>query len=253
MHFTTIGDTGGTAVLFTHGWARDHRDFIPTAEALAPIARSYLVDLPGFGETPRPDGVWDTGAYADHALAFMRDQGVSRFVWVGHSFGGRMGLRAGVRAPQSLIGMVLAASAGIPRNRKPQDVWRGKLRQNIFKFKRDMAKTQAERDALERQYGSADYIHSGEINMRDIFLETIREDQTADLGRINVPTEMIYGARDTDTPPEVGQRIAAAICAGGGQGRYVELPELDHHTVLSRGHHQIALAVKTMIEKEAAR
>lgn len=247
MHFTTIGDTGGTPVLFTHGWARDHRDFIPTAEALAPFARSYLVDLPGFGETPRPEGTWDTGAYADHAVAFMRAQGVERFIWVGHSFGGRMGLRAGVRAPDALIGMVLAASAGIPRARAPQQVWRGKIRQRIFKFKRDMAKTQAERDALERQYGSADYIHSAQINMRDIFLESIREDQSADLPKIAVPTEILNGAQDVDTPPEMGRRIAAAI----PNARYTELPHADHISIVSRGHHQIALAVKDMISKGA--
>lgn len=247
MHFTTIGDTSGAAVLFTHGWARDHRDFIPTAEALAPFARSYLVDLPGFGETPRPDGAWGTAEYADHAVDFMRAQGVDRFIWVGHSFGGRMGLRAGVRHPDAIAGMVLAAAAGIPRVRKPWEVLRGKARQRIFKFKRNMAKTQAEKDALERQYGSADYIHSAEIGMRDVFLATIREDQTADLARITAPTEMIYGARDIDTPPEVGRRIAAGIAGA----RYTEMPYLDHHTICSRGHHQIALAVKDMISEGA--
>ena len=247
MHFTTIGDTGGAAVLFTHGWARDHRDFIPTAEALAPFARSYLVDLPGFGQTPRPEGAWTTGDYADHAVAFMRAQGVERFIWVGHSFGGRMGLRAGVRAPEALSGMVLAAAAGIPRARKPVDVLRGKIRQRIFKFKRDMAKTQAERDALERQYGSADYTHSAQIGMRDIFLEAIREDQTADLGRIAVPTVIMNGAADVDTPPEMGRRIAGGI--PGAQ--FVEVPCVDHISIVSRGHHQIALAVKDMIVKGA--
>jgi pimeloyl-ACP methyl ester carboxylesterase len=247
MHFTTIGDTGGTPVLFTHGWARDHRDFIPTAEALAPFARSYLVDLPGFGATPRPDGAWGTAEYADHAVEFMRAHGVNRFIWVGHSFGGRMGLRAGVRAPEAIAGLVLAGCAGIPRVRKPWDIWRSKARQRIFKFKRDMAKTQAEKDALERQYGSVDYIHSAEIGMRDVFLATIREDQTPDLGRISAPTELIFGARDVDTPPEAGRRIAGAITGA----RYTEVPYLDHHTICSRGHHQIAMAVKDMIAKGA--
>lgn len=243
MHHITIGTKGAPAVLFTHGWARNHRDFIPVAEALAGQTQSFLVDLPGFGDTPRPETAWDTSAYADHAVAFMRAQGVERFLWVGHSFGGRMGLRAAVRAPEALSGLVLVAAAGIPRARKPIDVWKGKIRQKLFKFKRDMARTQAERDALEARFGSADYVQSAQLGLRDIFMATIREDQSADLAAIKTPTECIYGARDTDTPPELGQRIAQAISGA----RYTEMPYLDHFSVLSRGKHQIALAIQSIL------
>ena len=101
MHFTTIGDTGGTPVLFTHGWARDHRDFIPTAEALAPFARSYLVDLPGFGETPRPDN--DAAQERLHARLHALGLGFHPALGCGHLWQADTGNRFGVRVDTGVL------------------------------------------------------------------------------------------------------------------------------------------------------
>ena len=89
-----IGDASKPPVVFGHGWGRTYNDFIPVAEALAPVACSYLIDFPGFGATPRPEGTWGTEDYARHLVDFLRaDHGLEHYTWVGHSFGGRVGMR----------------------------------------------------------------------------------------------------------------------------------------------------------------
>ena len=236
-----IGDTSKPAVVFGHGWGRTYRDFIPVAEALAPVACSYLIDFPGFGDTPRPEDTWGTEDYADHIVAFLCDQhGLKKYRWVGHSFGGRVGLRIAVRHTDVLQHLVLVAAAGVPRTISTLKRLRGRRRSYEFKWRKAMAKSPEQVEALEKQYGSADYIHSREIGLRDIFVRTVNENQTEALGAIHCPTTLIYGGLDTETPVEIGEKISAGI--KGSQ--LIVCPHFDHISILDRGRHQIALSVK---------
>ena len=240
-----IGDTSKPPIVFGHGWGRSYRDFIPVAEALAPVASSFLIDFPGFGDSPRPDETWGTEDYAEHLVAYLRDaHGLNHFTWVGHSFGGRVGMGIAANHPDIISHLVLVASAGIPRTRTSLQKLKGRRRGWEFKLRKSMAKSQDALDALEKQYGSVDYIHSREIGMRDIFVRTVNEDQTHTLGDITCPTTIIYGGKDLDTPVEVGRRLADAIA----NANLVVCPHFDHISILDRGRHQIALSIKEKLE-----
>jgi pimeloyl-ACP methyl ester carboxylesterase len=246
MHSVLIGKGDKPEILFAHGWARTHHDFIPTAEALIAQHRSILVDLPGFGETPRPADGWDTKQYADFVAEFIREKIGAPVVWVGHSFGGSIGLRLAVRHPDVLAGLVLLAAAGLQTPRPWYRQLRGKFRQADFRRRRARAKSEAEIEALERRFGSPDYVQSRALGMRDIFIKRISEDQAPDLPRITTPTIVMNGANDTETPPEMGRRMAALI----PDARFLLLPEFDHVGVLYRGHHIIALKAKELLERK---
>ena len=239
-----IGDTSKPAVVFGHGWGRTYRDFIPVAEALAPVASSYLVDFPGFGDTPRPDETWSTEEYAEHMLGVLQSlYGLSDFIWVGHSFGGRVGMRIAAAHPETVRHLFLIASAGVPRSRSTLQKLKGRRRGLEFKFRKSMAKDDAALQALEAQYGSLDYVQSRETGLRDIFVQTVNENQTGTLGSISSPTTLIYGGRDTDTPVEVGQKLAAGI----PNSELIVCPHYDHISILDRGRHQIALCIKEQL------
>ena len=239
-----IGDRPKPPVVFGHGWGRSYRDFIPVAEALAPVASSYLFDFPGFGDSPRPDETWGTEAYADHIVRHLREAyGLKTYIWVGHSFGGRVGMRIAASHPDIIQHLVLVASAGVPRSRSAVQKLKGRRRGMEFKVRKAIAKGEEALLALEKQYGSLDYIHSREIGMRDIFVRTVNEDQTAMLGQIKCPTTLIYGGLDFETPVEVGEKIASGI----ENARLIVCPHYDHISILDRGRHQIALSVKEQL------
>lgn len=242
MKYIQIGKGARPSVVFAHGWARTHRDFIPAAESLSGHASSILVDMPGFGETPRPETAWTTADYADHMAGFIREHCAGPVVYVGHSFGARVGMRLAVRHPELLSGLVLVAGAGLPTQRPALQRWKGKLRQMQFRMLRNRAKDDAEREALEARFGSADYVQSRKIGLRDIFLNAVREDQSPDLPRIKVPTVLLYGEKDTETTPELGRRIGALIPGSS----FLCLPEFDHLDILHRGRHIIGLRVKEL-------
>lgn len=236
-----IGDKEKPPVVFGHGWGRSYRDFIPVAEALAPVARSYLLDFPGFGDSPRPEKTWGTGDYAEHIVAFLREShGLDRFTWVGHSFGGRVGMRIAAGYPQILHHLVLVASAGVPRTASTVQRLRRRKSSMEFKFRKARASSPEQLEALEQSYGSRDYIHSREIGMRDIFVRTVNEDQTQCLSGIQCETTLIYGGRDNETPVEIGEKLSAGI----PNSRLIVCPHFDHISILDRGRHQIALSVK---------
>ena len=239
-----LGQPDGPVVVFAHGWGRTHADFLPVAELIAAQARCILVDLPGFGDTPRPDDAWDTHEYAHHMRDALAEKiGDQPYIWVGHSFGARVGLRLAAQAHSPISHLVVVAGAGV---KLPRPLWqqlRGKWRSLMFKRKKTQAHDEAALIALEKTYGSADYVHSREIGMRDIFLQTVKEDQTNEVGRIIAPTHLIYGAKDTATPPAEGRVLHAKI----PHSTYIECPAFDHLSVLTRGRHQIANVIKDIL------
>ncbi len=247
MNHVCIGNENATPVVFAHGWARTHHDFIQVAESLAPVANSILLDLPGFGDTPRPDDTWGSEEYADHCAGFLQQRALPPVIWVGHSFGGRVGMQMAVRHPQLLAGLVLVASAGIPVPGTSGRQWRRKARQLRFKLAKRKANSAEEIALLEKQYGSADYIHSAEIGLRDIFVKVISENQTEDAKTIATPTRLVYGNKDNDTPVSIGETLNQLI----DNSQLTSCPEFGHIDILSRGRHQIALAIKDLISGAA--
>ncbi|RVQ69279.1 alpha/beta hydrolase [Croceicoccus ponticola] len=243
-HYIRIGTPDAPKVVFAHGWGRTHRDFIPVAEALAPTIDAYLFDLPGHGKSERPDAAWGTVEYAEYMARYVTmDLGIDQCVWVGHSFGGRMGLRLGVQSPGMMRHMVIVAGAGVPRDISTAERWKRKWKGRKFQKLKAAATTEDELIELEKRFGSPDYVMSRETGMRDIFVKTIAEDQSADLPRIPTETTLIYGSADTETPPEIGRKIAALV----PNSTYIECPHYDHISILDRGRHQIALAIKEAV------
>ncbi len=243
-----LGDEHSPPIVFGHGWGRDHKDFLPVAELVACNSRAILLDFPGFGGTPRPKAAWNTEDYAkavkEHLIVEL---GLTRYYWVGHSFGGRVGLRLAAMPDSPIEQLFVIAGAGVKRPQKFSEGLKSKLRSWVFQRRKARAQTEDEIIELEKRYGSPDYIHSREIGLRDIFLKTVQEDQTNQLSKITCPTTFIYGEKDTETPPEIGQTLHQLISGSV----YVECPEFDHHSILTRGRHQVATMLLEQLSRGA--
>lgn len=229
-------------VVWAHGWGRTGADFYNVADALSTRYAHRLLDLPGHGQTPKPEQDWDTSQYADAVAAWLRSEVGRPVIWVGHSFGGRVGLRLAAQHPELIKGLVLVASAGLPRQRQGKEQLRYVYRKNLYQaLKRLLPKSR--HDALRQRFSSADYLNAGD--MRGIFLKTIAEDQSTSAQTITCPTRLFYGAADSETPPEIGHRLAALI----PNARLTVLEGATHWDILTRG---ASLITKAVVELQSA-
>lgn len=101
-------DTGGDGppVLFCHGFLMDHTMFDPQVEVLAPEYRCVRMDERGFGHTP-VDGPFTYWDLADDAVGVLDHLGLQSAFLVGMSQGGYLSLRAALRHPERVEGLVL--------------------------------------------------------------------------------------------------------------------------------------------------
>lgn len=87
IHYTNYG-AADTTVVFVHGWACDETVWSEQAHALAEQAvRVITIDLPGHGQSDKPDINYTMHLYARAIDAVLRDSKVKRAVIVGHSNG----------------------------------------------------------------------------------------------------------------------------------------------------------------------
>lgn len=245
LAITEIGTAqpGRWHLVWGHGWGQSGAAMAPLAEALKPFGYSSLLDFPGFGKSAKPPDSWGTAEYADCVAEWLRSLPQPRVIWLGHSFGGRIGLQLAARHPQLVAGMVLMASAGLKRQRGFAEKIRFTLRRTAFKTARRFTPEGPQLDALRKRFGSSDYQSAGAL--RPVFVRVVGEDLTEVARQVQCPTLLIYGTEDTETPPEMGQRLQQLIPGSD----LTVLDGFNHLNVLSEGRHQVALKVRKFLER----
>lgn len=244
LAYAQLGATHGPVIIWGHGWGQNHTGFLPLAQSLAPLGRHIVLDFPGFGESPVPfdkaEDSWGSGRYADAMAEFIGAEFAGeRVIWIGHSFGCRVGTQLGARYGGLVQRMVFVAGAGLKRKRGL--VQRVVLRCKVLAFK--AGKRFKDWPFIKRfaSQGSADYRNAGP--MRGTLVQVVNEDLAAEAAAITCPVLLIYGSNDTETPPETGERYKALI----KNSEMVHLSGQDHYSVLSDGRHAVAGLIKNFI------
>ena len=232
-------------VVLVHGWGHTHANMLPLAQAMPRGTRSVLLDLPGFGAAPPPPDAWGTADYADAVAEWLADLPPVRRVWVAHSFGCRVGLQLAARHPELIDGLFLIAAAGLRPRRSPAARLRIAARRWAFRLAGSVTPEGPGRDRLRERFGSADYRQAGKL--RPILVKAVGEDLSDVARAVRCPAVLVYGDRDTETPPELGTRFNALM----PRSRLVLLRGFDHWSVLTDGRHQIVQRLGEFLEEVA--
>lgn len=214
-------------------------------DSLALRGTHVLLDFPGFGTTPRPVETWGTEDYASSANILIRSlKNSRRVIWVGHSFGARVGLQLAANHSTCVDALFLIAAAGLPRKRNHLSKIQMQVRIRTFKTLKAMAQVaHLPTDGLARFFGSRDYAGAG--RMRDILSRVVREDLSAVAPNIQCPTVLVYGTNDTETPVDIGERLATLI----PNSTLHILPGQDHYSVLDSGRHHTLKKLVPLLEE----
>jgi cis-3-alkyl-4-acyloxetan-2-one decarboxylase len=111
LRYAVGGD--GPPLVLVHGLGGTIENWRAVAPPLAARHRVLVPDLPGHGRSGLLSEARDVDALAEAVLGIGGAEEMRGAVWIGHSLGGVVALRAAALQPAAARGIVLAASAGI--------------------------------------------------------------------------------------------------------------------------------------------
>ena len=211
----------GPDILLLHGWMCSAGLWKPVMDALAPVARVTALDFPGHGESDRPPEPWGVPEYARCTEEFVRELGLEGCAAVAHSFGGRVALYLGAERPGLFRKLVLTGCAGL----RPRPTVRSRARTRVYRASRALCEgARAARlfgdapdrwiGALRQRFGSADY-NALDEEMRKTFVRVVNLDIRPFLPKVQAPTLLYWGDRDTETPLWMAREMERAIPDAG--------------------------------------
>ncbi len=225
----------GAPVLLVHGWGASVDLLAPFASRLCQSGyRCHMLDLPGFGESGEPNAPFTIFDYARFCLAYLDHHGLERVHYFGHSLGGRIGLILAADHPDRLAAMALSNSAGLTTAAPLAS----RLRLGAYKAARRGLESLGAGSAAEQlrrrynqRYASADYRSASPV-MRQTLVNIVSQDLLPQARRVAVPTLLIWGDQDEETPLWMGEALERAIpdaalvtLPGAGHYAYLDQPE----------------------------
>lgn len=209
---TVTADTGsGPVVVMIHGIASSSVTFHHLVPLLEPTHRCITIDILGFGASPSPEGA--TYTLDEHAAALdrtIRSLGLRQpFTLVGHSLGSLIAARYASTHRRELARLVLVSSPiYLPPAMIGDSVDRASMGAyfTVYEFLRmNPSFTQRTAAALATIAPIKNVLELTEKNWQPFMLslQNAIESQTtlADLARVRVPIDLVYGALDPFLAP----------------------------------------------------
>jgi pimeloyl-ACP methyl ester carboxylesterase len=103
----------GPALVFIHGMFGDWRDWEPILESLSHQHRVIALDLPGFGDSSKPDADYDAAFFLGNLKALLAELKIERATLVGNSFGGIIAMLYALEHPTQVDRLVLVDTGGL--------------------------------------------------------------------------------------------------------------------------------------------
>lgn len=195
------------------GWGGSHETWAEFVSLIQDNFDVHVIDLPCFGAEPCPNSVWTVATYAEFVHKRMRELKADKYILLGHSFGGQVAAYVAYMYPSQISRLILVgASLYRPKKTfKRLFFWCiAKFGKLIFRLSIIEKADGWAKKILYKMADSPDYAHTSGIK-RDIFKAIMREDLTAILPKIGVPTDLIWGEYDTYVPIRVARKAHAAI------------------------------------------
>ena len=228
----------GKPLLILHGWGSSSALMSPLAEKLNDIRTCYLVDFPGFGNSPEPPEAWNVGKYTDLTEAFIKnvikEESVDILV---HSYGNRVLLKLLNRDIRDKIGkIIITGGAGLKPKRSAKYYVR-KYTAKVLKAPflilpgkmREKGLEKLRSTTLWKSLGSSDYKKLSGV-MRETFVKSVTEYQDDLLPGIKHEALLIWGKSDAATPIDQALKLEKGL----KNGVLVQIENAGHYAFLDQ-------------------
>lgn len=235
LNYNDVGE--GTPVLMLHGWGSSCDAYNFMTKTFSDRFRMVSLDFPGFGKSDMINEPWDVEKYCQITLKFIEKLGITDYIIVGHSFGGRVIIKLAGTYRINPKKIVLIDSAGV----LPKRSFKSKVRLASFKTVKAILQLPVIRNYSENTlnkarsyFGSSDYNNAPPV-LRQTLVKVVNEDLVPYMGNIKSPTLLIWGENDTATPLRDAKIMEktipdAGLCVikGVGHFSFVERPAQVH-------------------------
>lgn len=109
LYTTTSGSIGRSPIVFLHGFGAGAFVWTDIQAALREETGSIAYDLPGHGGSLHADGLGGAGRMAKAIRADLKERGITRGHFVGHSMGGAVASFIALHDPSLVASMTLLA------------------------------------------------------------------------------------------------------------------------------------------------
>lgn len=217
-------------VLLLHGWPNSGRIWKYLAEELLAGGDYRLIapDFRGFGDSARATVGYTCARFAADAAAVAQAVGLSDYVVVGHSMGGKIAQTLAALNPPGLVGLALIAPVPLGAGNVPEEKRASQraIRGDVEKT-REMLEGFAARPLKPERLAILveDAMRAGEAAWNG-WLDPMREeDLSAEYPKIAGPTKICAGGKDPLRTPEALQQ---AILANLPEAKLEVLPQDGH-------------------------
>lgn len=200
VYYEINGD--GYPILLFHGWGGNSKSLYPIGSVLEKNYKVIYIDFPGFGKSDTPTKSFDGEDYKNIILKLIDNLKIKSYVILGHSFGGRIGIRVAKERKDEVKGLILIDSAGI-RDKK---TIKQRFTEKTFKLLKNLTiklfkgKSQEKiLNNLRKFFGSKDYKSVNGV-MRDTLVKIVNEDLSSIMSEIETKTLIIWGENDKELP-----------------------------------------------------
>ena len=196
IHYKKIGK--GKPILFVHGWGGSLYSLHNLAQEASSSYTAILIDLPGFGKSDNPPPHWGVDGYAELVCHVIKTLNLDKPHFVGHSFGGAIGIYIASHYPR-LIDKLILCNSSFKRERKVSPTAKlAKMvphRNNIILRLIEPLAKKLYYSIFHKDSDLMKFPHL-ERNFRKI----VTQDLTKDTKKIAVKTLILWGEEDTQTP-----------------------------------------------------
>ena len=222
-HYEIIGQ--GFPLVMLHGWGCDWQIWAPVIGKLSEKFQLIIPDLPAFGKSELNNEVWTSQEYVNWLDEFIQETvGTKKYFLLGHSFGGKIAsLFVTHHQPKNLQHLIVVDSAGIPGTL----TFSQEFTQTFFSFfptfLKESLSSEHKAKVLTKFGISTDHLLSNPQQKR-ILRTTVREDIRPQLEKITVPTTIVWGEKDQETPVENAHEFHKLI----SKSKLEIFPNTDH-------------------------
>lgn len=120
IHYYEGGPANAETIVMIHGFGANKDNWVRFGKFFTERYHVIALDLPGFGDSSKPDASYDVGTQTERVAAFFKALGLSKVHLIGNSMGGHIAALYAARHPEQVLSVALLDNAGVTSPKKSE-------------------------------------------------------------------------------------------------------------------------------------